>query len=188
MTTLVREELGPLISMRAVVAGPGPADRDDIRWRADLGGGALMDLGCYGVHALRTLAGCTPIVGGVRSDMDGDVDTAMSADLRFDSCPNARMECTFLTAEFINTLRIVGERGMLEVKGFMLPQVGGWTRLTQDGITHEEPLPPGTTFAAQLDHVVDVLAGRTEPLTGGEDAVANMLVLDAIRAACTARS
>jgi predicted dehydrogenase len=28
--------------------------------------------------------------------------------------------------------------------------------------------------------MVDVLAGRAEPLTGGEDAVANMRVIDAI--------
>lgn len=185
---IVRDQLGPLRSMHAVVAGPGPKDRNDIRWQSGLGGGALMDLGCYAVHALRTLASCEPVIDGARMMMDGGVDAATSANLRFDSCPEARMECAFLASRFTNSLRIVGERGTLEVEGFMLPQFGGRIRLTQDGLAREESLPPGTTFAAQLDHVVDVLAGRAEPLTGGKDAVANMLALDAIRTACTARS
>jgi hypothetical protein len=50
-----------------------------------------MDLGCYAVHALRTLAGCEPIIDGARMTMDGGVDAATSAELRFDSCPEVRM-------------------------------------------------------------------------------------------------
>jgi len=188
VTTIVRDKLGPLVAMSAVAAGPGPESRGDIRWQAGLGGGALMDLGCYAVHALRTLASCEPIIDGARMMMDGGVDAATSAELRFDSCPEVRMECAFLAPKFTNALRIVGERGSLEVEGFLLPQYGGCIRLNLGGLERQEPLPPGTTFAAQLDHVVDVLAGRAEPLTGGKDAVANMLVLGAIRAACRAHA
>jgi predicted dehydrogenase len=185
---IVRDELGPLRSMHAVVAGPGPRDRNDIRWQASLGGGALMDLGCYGIHALRTLAACEPVVRGAQAAVSGGVDAATQADLCFESCPTARLECSFLAPEFVNSLRIAGERGALEVEGFMLPQYGGRLRLTRDGLEREERLPAGTTFAAQLAHVVDVLEGRAAPLTGGADAVANMLVQDAIRAACRAHT
>ena len=36
------------------------------------------------------------------------------------------------------------------------------------------------TYEHQLDHVMDVLAGRTPPLTGGADAIGNMATIDAI--------
>ena len=35
---------------------------NDIRYQLDLAGGALMDVGCYAVHQLRTLAGAEPEV------------------------------------------------------------------------------------------------------------------------------
>ena len=41
-------------------------------------------------------------------------------------------------------------------------------------------MPGETTYDHQLAHVMDVLAGRAKPLTGGADAVANMRVIDAI--------
>ena len=40
--------------------------RNDIRWRADLAGGALMDTGCYTVHLLRHLAEAEPGVVSAR--------------------------------------------------------------------------------------------------------------------------
>ena len=180
--TIVRDDLGPLHSMRAVVTGPGPTNPDDFRWRVGLGGGALLDLGCYGMHALRTLAGSEPIVRSARMVMRQSVDVITEAEIAFASCPEASMTCSFDDPAFTNSLHIVGERGTLDVEGFMLPQYRGRLRLTLDGVMRDEPLPPGTTFAAQLAHVVDVLEGRVAPLTGGRDAVANMQVLDAIYA------
>ena len=37
-----------------------------------------------------------------------------------------------------------------------------------------------TTFHHQLRHVLDVIAGRARPITGGEDALNNMRAIDAI--------
>ncbi len=37
-----------------MVSAP-PAD-GDLRWSADLAGGALMDMGCYGIHMMQRLA------------------------------------------------------------------------------------------------------------------------------------
>ena len=47
-------ELGELQRVEALVAMPEPDDGDP-RWSFDLAGGALMDLGCYGLHAHRAL-------------------------------------------------------------------------------------------------------------------------------------
>jgi predicted dehydrogenase len=40
-----------------------------------------------------------------------------------------------------------------------------------------------STYGYQLEHVLRVMKGETEPLTGGEDAVATMTAIDAIMAA-----
>ena len=37
-----------------------------------------------------------------------------------------------------------------------------------------------TTFHYQLRHVIEVIEGRAQPLTGGDDAVNNMRAIDAI--------
>src|SRR5690349_4720371 len=64
VTLLTSGELGDLQRVEAVIAMPPPVD-DDLRWSFDLAGGALMDLGCYGLHANRLLgrwAGGEPTV------------------------------------------------------------------------------------------------------------------------------
>jgi predicted dehydrogenase len=52
-----------------------------------------------------------------------------------------------------------------------------------DGVPRDHATDGPSTYAAQLTHVAEVLAGRTAPLTGGADAIANMTTIDAIYAA-----
>lgn len=54
-------EIGRLTRVEVRMAMPAP-DADDPRWSLELAGGALMDLGCYGMHVLRSLG---------RLDVDG---------------------------------------------------------------------------------------------------------------------
>ena len=57
---LAAGELGELRAVEVDTIMPAPAD-DDPRWSYDLAGGALMDVGCYALHAHRVLA---PWAGG----------------------------------------------------------------------------------------------------------------------------
>ena len=54
-------ELGPIRHVEASFCVP-MIRRGDIRYRWDLGGGATMDLGCYAINMVRTLAGAEPEV------------------------------------------------------------------------------------------------------------------------------
>ena len=51
--------LGPLhdISVRMIAVQP---NRNDVRYRLDLAGGAAMDVGCYAIHQIRSVAGSVP--------------------------------------------------------------------------------------------------------------------------------
>ena len=81
-------ELGELQRVDALIAMPEP-DEGDPRWSFDLAGGALMDLGCYGLHAHRALgrwAGGEPELVDARAKERAGapgVDEWLEADLRF---------------------------------------------------------------------------------------------------------
>ena len=83
-------ELGELQRVDALIAMPEP-DEGDPRWSFDLAGGALMDLGCYGLHAHRALgrwAGGEPELVDARAKERAGapgVDEWLEADLRFPS-------------------------------------------------------------------------------------------------------
>ena len=56
----------------------------DIRYQYELGGGALMDLGCYAIDLLRLMAGSEPEVISAEALLAGPaVDRAMRAELPF---------------------------------------------------------------------------------------------------------
>jgi predicted dehydrogenase len=156
---------------------------DELRWRAELGGGGLMDLGCYPIHALRTLIGAEPTVTSAAGSFEGRVDVDISAQLAFPGGVAAEMSCALVAPAFSARLRLEGERGRLEIRNFLAPQMGCRFTTTLDGQTETRPTDGPTTYEAQLIHLAQVLRGQTKPLTGGADAVANMTVIDAIYAA-----
>jgi predicted dehydrogenase len=174
-------ELGRLTSARAnfdagIAHSPG-----EIRWRADQGGGALGDLGCYPLHALRTLIATEPEVLESKIAEQHGVDASAWARLGFDGF-EAEIETSMISDHRAASLTLVGERGQMEIVNYLAPQIGCRFTVTVDGQTREEPSDGPTTYAAQLEHLVEVMAGRTEPLTGGDDAIRMMAALDAIKA------
>ena len=119
-------ELGELQHVEALVAMPEPDDGDP-RWSFDLAGGALMDLGCYGLHAHRALgrwAGGEPELVDARAKERAGapgVDEWLEADLRFPSGATGAVRCSMAQPRFEMTLRVVGSRGEATVMDFVQP-------------------------------------------------------------------
>ena len=172
--------LGAVREARAVFNVNIPRSPDELRWRADLGGGGLMDLGCYPVHALRTLIGEEPRVTSARGTFEGRVDTSISAELAFPGGCVGHVACAMVTDAVNATLTLEGDRGALEIVNYLAPQRGCRFTTTIDGETTARPTEGPSTYAAQLTNLAAVLAGRTRAVTGGEDAVANMAAIGAI--------
>jgi predicted dehydrogenase len=76
-----------------------------------------------------------------------------------------------------------GEYATLRLNRFVSPQQGGFLTLTSPRGEHRETADGPSSYEAQLAHVVEVMRGDIPPVTGGEDAVANMTVIDAMRRA-----
>jgi predicted dehydrogenase len=160
-----------------------PRDPGELRWSAQQGGGGLMDLGCYPVHALRTLLKAEPTVVAARAVFEDGVDSDLSADLAFPGGVTGRIACSMTAPRIAAWLRIDGERGQLDIQNFLAPQRGCRFTTTVNGETAEHPTDGPTTYAAQLDHLHAVLKDGAVPLIGGADAIANMAAIDAIYAA-----
>jgi predicted dehydrogenase len=175
--------IGRLVEAQADFNVPIPFQPTELRWLPETGGGALMDLGVYPLHALRTTIGGEPQVVSAAMVMSRGVDETTEAALAFPGGVRATMKTSMAEGGFSARLLLRGETGSIEILNYVAPQIGCRITLTQGDKVTDLPVGPRTTYAWQFDHVVDVLQGRAAPLTGGADAIATMEAVDAIRAA-----
>ena len=174
--------LGTILSVQADFSVPIPFRDGELRHMAETGGGALMDLGCYPVHWARTLMGSEPSVVSAECHCERPgVDTSTHARLAFAGGASASVMTSMADSVTRRALLQVDcTDGALSFINPLHPSLGHEIEIRHDGRTLKETVPGETTYDHQLAHVMDVLAGRAKPLTGGADAVANMRVIDAI--------
>ena len=156
----------------------------DIRRSLALGGGSTMDLGCYPVHWLRTVGGEEPAVVSSKAEVrPPGVDVTLEGELRFPSGWTARLASSMEGPDDQPDwwLRLEGAGGTVFVDNPCAPHLGHRLVVELAGTEPiEEVVEGGTTYAHQLVAFVAAAAGKTTPLTGGTDAVANMAVIDAL--------
>ena len=120
---VIHDELGPLQHVATRMCIPLPM-RSDIRYQLDLAGGALMDVGCYAIHQLRTLAGAEPeVVSAEAKCIKPGVDRWAKAEMRFPDGSAGSIECALWSRKLLSMgARVVGERGELRVLNMTGPQ------------------------------------------------------------------
>jgi predicted dehydrogenase len=161
---------------------PAPAP-DDLRWSWPLGGGALMDLGCYCLHAIRSLAaaqGGEPellhATAEVRSGLS-QIDERASATFRL---PNGA-EATAIAdpdGPWNFAMTATGTAGRLELPNFIRVHDDGRLIITTGEGRRVEHLGTTPSYAYQLEAFAGaVREGRPFPTTTA-DAVANMDLID----------
>ncbi len=161
--------------------------RNDIRLSYDLGGGALMDLGCYPVRLVRHVLQAEPrVVGATATCHTPQVDRKMVLDLQIPQ-PNGtdisgRITCAFWSRRLLRiTLKVVGEAGEMHVVNPVLPHLLHWVRVRTATGTRVERSPGQSTYAGQLHAFVQSIrsGGEENRDRHGWDGVANMRVIDA---------
>jgi predicted dehydrogenase len=191
-TTLARRlvadgAIGRLAYVRAALSVGVPPG--DIRRSVDLGGGALGDLGCYCVSAIRLFAGEPERVWAdqVGDGADG-VDLRLAATLRMPGDVLAQLDVALdLTRR--DELELVGTEGRLTVPDPWLCRATHLA-LSRDGRVEHVPVDPTGTLALtdpdhdvyriELDTVSAALAAGAEPSFGRPDAIAQATVLEAL--------
>jgi predicted dehydrogenase len=122
---LERGMVGQIRGCEATLVAPMPFDPTSIRHDPKLGGGALMDLGCYPVHWLRTLTGEEPEVGSASARLNplgGDMEA--SAMLQFPSGIWWRLVTSMDVKAFQATLTIDGSGGNIVITNPLHPHAG----------------------------------------------------------------
>ena len=155
---------------------------DDVRHSWELDGGALMDLGCYPVQWVRFVAGSEPrIVAATMLEGRPRVDVITDIDLEFDG----GITCHIHTAMHDEAARVAyvevrGSSGVLHAENPVSPHHGHMIRVSPDGGTESRETVEGrTTYHHQLEAFRDAVLHGAPVVTGGEDAVATMRVIDA---------
>jgi predicted dehydrogenase len=120
--------------------------------------------------------------------MERGVDALTEAELEFPSGLVATIRCSMTAQKVALGFHIRGERGTLSVSNYIAPQWGCELKTTLDGIEHVESIGGPSSYEAQLEHVVRVLRGGEPTVTGGQDAIANMRVIEKIRQLAAQRS
>jgi predicted dehydrogenase len=177
-------ELGAILRVETAMCFPLPRF-SDIRYDYGLGGGALMDAGCYAVHALRLLAPGDPEVTGARAltlRRDRRIDRAMTAQFSFPGGATGEIRASMWSSDVLRIrARGIGERGALTVTNFVTPQL--WSRFTvtsEGGRRRRERFGGEATYVHQLRAFAAAVRGESANLTPPSDSVATMSLIDDI--------
>jgi predicted dehydrogenase len=177
-------ELGDLRAVEVDMFMPAPDD-DDPRWSYQLAGGALMDIGCYALHAhgvLAPWAGGRPRLVTARSaERPGHpgVDEWLDAELEFPGGATGRARCHMAAGYRSYTYRIIGSRGEATAANFVQPHVDDRVTVTTADGTRVERLGRRSSYAYQLEAFAARLRNRTPLRNDADDAVAAMQLIDA---------
>ncbi|WP_233080028.1 Gfo/Idh/MocA family protein [Rheinheimera soli] len=175
-------ELGTIHTVRSNFSVRIAETPGSLRHNAPLGGGALMDLGCYPLHWLRTLFGGTPeILWADAICPKPQLDSSFELRLQFPNGPLCYVGCAMsehLSRHHDASLYLEGDKAQLEVLNLVAPHQGHKLCLTKRGEPHEYQINGDSTYDHQLAHVVACIKGETKPLTGGKDAIDQMQLID----------
>jgi predicted dehydrogenase len=173
----------PSMIRAALRVSVGP---DDIRRSPSLGGGALGDLGCYCLSAIRLFGG-DPVQLTAGAVFDA-VDTRLGGVLR---CPDGVLgvfDCA-LDLPRADELDVVGSEGVLHIPDPWLCTAGE-IELTRKGVTERIPADPDGRFGLtgneqdayriEFDTFEEVVAGARAQPFGRADAVAQAATLEAV--------
>jgi xylose dehydrogenase (NAD/NADP) len=158
----------------------GADDAANVRLSADLGGGALMDVGCYCVSAARLLAG-EPVAATGQQIIGGDgVDVAFAGAMRFPGDVLAHFDAGLALAGR-DELEVVGDEASLflddpwacrepviEVRG-----AAGVERIV---------LEPADSYRLEAENLSAAIRGEGEPLLGRADAVGQARAIESLYA------
>jgi len=183
---LVRgDAVGRVRLIEASFSFASPFDPESRLFNKELGGGGILDVGCYTMSVARMIAGATcgkPFenpsrVLGVSVPAPTGVDLIAAATLEFPGGLLAQVFCGVgLTRE--QDLQIVGEEGRIRVPHFWNPP--GQIEIHRgDGVTVEPASGSPHKYALEADAVARALPGLESPHMSWEDSLGNAAALDA---------
>ncbi|GAC1366506.1 MAG: Gfo/Idh/MocA family oxidoreductase [Herpetosiphon sp.] len=154
----------------------------NIRLRRDLGGGSLMDVGCYCVNLSRTLFEAEPVeVQAFARWSDGGVDEQMAGSLRFADGRLAQFDCALHIARR-EAYHIAGTDGTIDVPVAFVPRINDTVVVLNRGTERESrfTIPAVDEYQLMAEHFVDAVLEHRQVRYPAVEAAANMRVIEAL--------
>jgi predicted dehydrogenase len=175
-------EIGEILRVESIFNVPAPS-ADDPRWQLELAGGALMDIGCYALHVQRmfaqTLTGTEPTLVSAKAKLwSPEVDSSFDIELNYGTGIEAFARCD-MDAAWVCEMTIDGKLGRVTVPGFVVPGNDDRVIVEVDGSSRTEHLGRLSSYTHQLTAFSDAIDFDAPILTGADDAVATMELIDA---------
>ena len=172
--------IGPLRLVRAAFSFPLAIERgpNDARFDPDLDGGAMMDVGCYCVSAIRLLAGEPESLAGMQSVGPSGVDVVFAGTMRHAADVVSQFDCGFVVPRRAG-LEVLGEDASLFVPTpFVVTEPG--IELRRDGDVEQVAVEDEDSYLLELDNVSGAIRGDSPLLLGREDAVGQAKTIEAL--------
>jgi predicted dehydrogenase len=164
------------------------ADPNNVRNQADIGGGGIMDIGCYPITAARFLFEAEPkrVVSLVERDANFGTDKLASVIADFGNGRQLSFTCSTQTTPHQRVL-VLGSKAKLEVIIPFNAPPHERTAITVDtgapfdgSLARREILPAVDQYTEQAEAFALAVLGEKPLPWGIEDAIASMRVIDAV--------
>lgn len=152
----------------------------DIRMKKEMGGGAIYDVGCYCLHALRSVLNSEPVEFHTIAEMEQDVDLSAFIYARLENGIAAVIDCSFdMTGR--NEYEVIGTEGSIKVPYAFRPDLNGGVGsvvITGKNAIREEKLY-GDIYRLEVEHFSQAILEDINPAYTGESAILNMQAIEA---------
>jgi predicted dehydrogenase len=183
-----RVKKGEIGEVRAIQVMFSYFNRDpkNVRNMADIGGGGLLDIGCYPVTISRFIFDADPIRAAATVDYDPKFKTDRLAGgiLEFSGGRHLTFTCSTQLAPY-QRVHIMGTKGRIEIEIPFNAPPDKPNRLFVQGMAMNEGtwhgFPVSDQYQLQAESFGRVIRKKEKLVWGVEDAITNMRILDALR-------
>ncbi len=159
-----------------------PFPKSNVRLSAPLGGGALMDVGCYCVNAARMVFGREPLAGSALWDVRAEfgVEISLAGVLEFSEGGLATFDCGF-RAPGQGAYTVVGSLGQIEVPNAFVPApTPVKVRVTGPSGLEEHEVGGVDQYQLEAEEFADALITGRPLRIPAEDALGTLAAIEAL--------
>jgi xylose dehydrogenase (NAD/NADP) len=154
------------------------ADEANVRLRAELDGGSLMDVGCYCVSGARLIAGEPEAVTAQQVVGPTGVDVRFTGMMSFPGGVLAHFH-SGLDLPSRSDLEAIGSNGTIVVRDPWLIRESGFELRRGDDVQWIE-IPNPNRYQLELENLADAIRAEAEPLLGRDDALGQARTIEAL--------
>lgn len=174
--------IGPVRLVRSNFAFDIRTRPGDIRLLATLGGGSLMDVGCYPLNYSRMIFGGLPrqATAHVVTPADSEVEQTVAAVLDYGDDRLAIIDCSFQQPPH-QRAEVIGETGRIVVEAPFTPfRNDAIVRVVREDETVEHRIPAVDQYQRQVEHFGACIRAGTPLAISPADAVENAAAIEMI--------